>query len=172
MIFFKQQNMETEIIVALIASFVSLILGIKSIISSRKISLKQNEIELKKIKIEILENRRKRLEEVKISISSRESNVIKLDSLEDLGKLTVFFTKNFKDVLTISHLIDKEFTENLSNLLKKIEEHSGREKTGMNVDYNEAFEDAKEMSRLNQLIPIVLGRELENVGKDISKLLM
>lgn len=64
-------ELETEIIVVIIASIASLIIGVINIIFNARISSKQNEIELKKTRIELLETCRQKIETVKSEISNR-----------------------------------------------------------------------------------------------------
>ncbi|MBA5628932.1 hypothetical protein [Moheibacter lacus] len=163
--------MAPEIIVALIASFISLILGVLNNQSTKKISQKQNEIELKKSTIDALDKRILKLENIKVQISDRESNVVKWNSLEDRGRMAAFYSKNFKDVLKISHLIDKTLTDKLNASLKNMEKHIGNEKMRMKIDYNEVLKDLLEMSRLNDLILIELGKELDQLESKVTKII-
>jgi Mrp family chromosome partitioning ATPase len=68
-------EIESEILVVIIASMASLIIGIINIIFNQKIYVRQNKIELKKTKIDLFENRRQKLETYKFEISNRESEV-------------------------------------------------------------------------------------------------
>lgn len=170
---FNKKNMEiqTEIIVVIIASIASLIIGIINIIFNQKISAKQNEIELKKTKIDLFENRRQRLETVKFEISNRESDVQELTSMEHVGQLANYFSKNIKDVIVISHLLNEEFVNKLKLSISKLNQHIVDEKTGNNANYEKAFEDIKEMSKLNELIPIELEKKLKEIENRINTLI-
>lgn len=165
-------NMETEIIVVIIASAVSFILGIINLISNIRISSKQNEIELKKTKIDTLQNKSKKLNEILVEIVKRESNVTQLKRLEDVGELATFYSKNFNDVLTVSYLIDEKFSESLKTSQKKLQEYISNEGAGIPINYEIAFEDVKEMDELNQQIPIALEKELRKIERKIKKLLV
>jgi hypothetical protein len=164
-------EIETEILVVIIASIASLLIGIINIFFNQKISAKQNEIELKKTKIDLFENRRQKLETVKFEISNRESDVSKFNSMEDVGKLSNFFSKNFKDVIVISHLLDEEYINKLKVSLNKLNQHIADEKTGKTNNYEKAFEDVKEMSNLNELIPVELEKKLKEIENRINKLI-
>ncbi|MDN3671403.1 hypothetical protein QWY93_19300 [Echinicola jeungdonensis] len=73
-------EIETEIIVVIIASIASLIVGLINIFFNARISAKQNEIELKKARIELLETRRQKVEVFKSEISNR---IIDLSDVRD-----------------------------------------------------------------------------------------
>ena len=162
------QEIQTEILVVTIASIPSLLIGIINIIFNQKISAKQNEIELKKTKIDLFENRRQKLEMVKFEISNRESNLIELNSMEDVGKLANFFSKNIKDVIAISHLLNEEYVNKLKVSLEKLNQHIIDEKIWNKANYDKALEDVKEMSNLNKLIPVELEKKLKEIENIIK----
>ena len=164
-------EIETEILVVIIASIASLIIGIINIVFNQKISARQNEIELKKTKIDLLENRRQKLETVKFEISNRESAVNNFSSMEDVGLIANYFSKNIKDVIAISHLLNERFVNKLKTSLDKLNQHINDEKTGSKVNYEKAFENVKEMSKLNEHIPIELERKLKEIENRINTLL-
>lgn len=164
-------EIETEILVVIIASIASLIIGIINIVFNQKISAKQNEIELKKTKIDIFENRRQKLETVKFEISNRESEVHEFNSMENIGQLANYFSKNIKDVIAISHLLNEGFVNKLKMSLDKLNQHIADEKTGNKVNYEKAFKHVKDMSKLNELIPIELEKKLKEIENRIKCLL-
>jgi len=164
-------EIETEILVVIIASLASLIIGIINIVFNQKISARQNKIELKKTKIDLFENRRQKLETVKFEISNRESAVHNFNTMEDVGLIANYFSKNIKDVIAISHLLNEGFVNKLKMSLDKLNQHIIDEKTGSKVNYEKAFEHVKEMSKLNELIPIELERKLKEIENRINTLL-
>ena len=164
-------KIQTEILVVTIASIISLLIGIINIIFKLKISAKQNEIELNKIKIDIFENRRQKLETVKFEISKRESDLSELNSTEDVGKLANFFSKNFNDVIAISHLLNEEYVNKLRVSLEKLNQHIIDEKIWNKANHEKVLEDVKEMSKLNELIPVELEKKLEEIENTINKLI-
>lgn len=164
-------GIETEILVVIIASIASLIIGTINIVFNQKISARQNEIELKKTKIDLFENRRQKLETIKFEISNRESAIQNLSSMEDVGLLANYFSKNFKDAIAISHLLNEGFVNKLKTSLDKLNQHIIDEKTADKVNSEKAFEDVKEMSKLNELIPIELERKLKEIDNRINTLL-
>jgi len=161
----------TEILVVIIASISSLLIVIIKIIFNQKISAKQNEIELKKTKIDLIQKRRQKLETVKFEISNRESDLSEIKSMEDVGKLANFFSKNIKDVIVISHLLNEEYVNKLKVSLEKLNQHIIDEKIGNKANYEKAFEDVKEMSKLNELIPVELEKKLKELENRINKLI-
>mgnify|MGYP001211644270 FL=1 len=161
----------TEILVVIIASISSLLIVIIKIIFNQKISAKQNEIELKKTKIDLIQKRRQKLETVKFEISNRESDLSEIKSMEDVGKLANFFSKNIKDVIVISHLLNEEYVNKLKVSLEKLNQHIIDEKIGNKANYEKAFEDLKEMSKLNELIPVELEKKLKELENRINKLI-
>jgi len=161
----------TEILVVIIASISSLLIVIIKIIFNQKISAKQNEIELKKTKIDLIQKIRQKLETVKFEISNRESGVSKIKTREDVGKLANFFSKNIKDVIVISHLLNEEYVNKLKVSLEKLNQHIIDEKIGNKANYEKAFEDLKEMSKLNELIPVELEKKLKELENRINKLI-
>ena len=160
----------TEILVVIIASISSLLIVIIKIIFNQKISAKQNEIELKKTKIDLIQKIRQKLETVKFEISNRESDLSEIKSTEDVGKLANFFSKNIKDVIVISHLLNEEYVNKLKVSLEKLNQHIIDEKIGNKANYEKAFEDVKEMSKLNELIPVELEKKLKELENRINKL--
>jgi len=160
----------TEILVVIIASISSLLIVIIKIIFNQKISAKQNEIELKKTKIDLIQKIRQKLETVKFEISNRESDLSEIKSTEDVGKLANFFSKNIKDVIVISHLLNEEYVNKLKVSLEKLNQHIIDEKIGNKANYEKAFEDLKEMSKLNELIPVELEKKLKELENRINKL--
>jgi len=164
-------EIETEILVVIIASMASLLVGIINIIFNQKISTKQNEIELKKTKIDLFENRRQKIETVKFEISNRESKVLELRTIEDIGKLANYFSKNIKDVIAISHLLNDEFVQKLKLSIDNLNEHIVAEKTGNKFNPEKAFEDVKKMSKLNELIPSELEKKLKEIEHRINNTL-
>ncbi|MDN3671383.1 hypothetical protein QWY93_19180 [Echinicola jeungdonensis] len=108
-------EIETEIIVVIIASIASLIVGLINIFFNARISAKQNEIELKKARIELLETRRQKVEVVKSEISNR---IIDLSDVRDFEfekhfpRMVDFFQKNSSNVFSIGHLIDSNLSKN------------------------------------------------------------
>lgn len=161
----------TEILVVIIASISSLLIVIIKIIFNQKISAKQNEIELKKTKIDLIQKIRQKLETVKFEISNRESDLSEIKSTEDVGKLANFFSKNIKDVIVISHLLNEEYVNKLKVSLEKLNQHIIDEKIGNKANYEKAFEDVKEMSKLNELIPVELEKKLKELENRINKLI-
>jgi len=161
----------TEILVVIIASISSLLIVIIKIIFNQKISAKQNEIELKKTKIDLIQKIRQKLETVKFEISNRESDLSEIKSTEDVGKLANFFSKNIKDVIVISHLLNEEYVNKLKVSLEKLNQHIIDEKIGNKANYEKAFEDLKEMSKLNELIPVELEKKLKELENRINKLI-
>jgi len=161
----------TEILVVIIASIASLLIVIIKTIFNQKISAKQNEIELKKTKIDLIQKRRQKLETVKFEISNRESDLSEIKSMEDVGKLANFFSKNIKDVIVISHLLNEEYVNKLKVSLEKLNQHIIDEKIGNKANYEKAFEDVKEMSKLNELIPVELEKKLKELENRINKLI-
>ena len=161
----------TEILVVIIASIASLLIVIIKTIFNQKISAKQNEIELKKTKIDLIQKRRQKLETVKFEISNRESDLSEIKSMEDVGKLANFFSKNIKDVIVISHLLNEEYVNKLKVSLEKLNQHIIDEKIGNKANYEKAFEDLKEMSKLNELIPVELEKKLKELENRINKLI-
>ena len=160
----------TEILVVIIASISSLLIVIIKIIFNQKISAKQNEIELKKTKIDLIQKIRQKLETVKFEISNRESDLSEIKSTEDVGKLANFFSKNIKDVIVISHLLNEEYVNKQKVSLEKLNQHIIDEKIGNKANYEKAFEDLKEMSKLNELIPVELEKKLKELENRINKL--
>jgi archaellin len=164
-------EIESEILVVIIASMASLIIGIININFNQKISSRQNKIELKKTKIDLFENRRQKLETYKFEISNRESEVQELNSMEDVGLLANYFSKNIKDVIVISHILNEEFVNKLKLSMSKLNQHSIDEKIGNKADYEKAFEEVKYMSKLNELIPIELEKKLFEIENKINRLI-
>lgn len=162
---------QTELLVVTIASITSLLIGIMNIIFNLKTSAKQNEIELNKTKIPIFESRRQKLEKVKLEISNRESNLSEFNSKEDVGKLANFFSKNFNDVIAISHLLNEEYVNKLRVSLEKLNQHIIDEKIWNKANHEKVLEDVKEMSKLNELIPVELEKKLEEIENTINKLI-
>jgi hypothetical protein len=80
--------------------------------------------------------------------------------MEHVGLLANHFSKNIKDVIVISHLLNEEFVNKLKLSMSKLNQHSIDEKIGNKADYDKAFEVVKYMSKLNELIPIELEKKL------------
>ncbi|MDN3669386.1 hypothetical protein QWY93_08595 [Echinicola jeungdonensis] len=167
-------EIETEIIVVIIASIASLIVGLINIFFNARISAKQNEIELKKARIELLETRRQKVEVVKSEISNR---IIDLSDVRDFEfekhfpRMVDFFQKNSSNVFSIGHLIDSNFIKELKALNKRINEYIAKSKQRIQFDNNEAKKDIEKMSKLGNRINEKLDESLQNIENEIIKLL-
>lgn len=166
-------DLETEIIVVIIASIVSLIVGVINIIFNTRISAKQNEIELKKTRIELLETRRQKIETVKSEISNR---VIDLSDVQEFvfekhfPKLADFFQKNSTSIFSIGHLVDKKFIDELKALNNRINDYIFKSKQRIKTDDEEGNKDIQEMYILGNKINDKLDESLNNIEVEINKL--
>jgi len=166
--------MKTEIVVVLIASVASLIVGIINIVFNTKISAKQNEIELKKTRIDLLESRRQKIETVKTSISNR---VIDLSDVKEFvfelhyPRIVGHFQENSNSILSIGHLLNSEFIQELKSLNRRISEYILQAKQQKTVNETEAKRDVELISVLSDRMSTEIDISLLEIEKQINILL-
>ena len=166
--------MKTEIIVVIIASVASLIIGIINIIFNTKISSKQNTIELKKTRIDLLENRRQKIEKIKLIISDR---VIEVSDIQDFvfeqhfPRMVEYFQRNSSNVFSVGHLLNPEFIKKLKELNLKINNYIALAKQKKPINENEVRADIELMNNMSEQIKDEIDKSLMEIENKINHLL-
>ena len=141
---------------------------------SYRIGIRQSKTTLKTKKIDILENKRKKISEVKSEIIGRKIDLSanQILTAEQMGSAAIDKTVfNIMSVMSINEYFEDEFINKISDFNQSIQSEMQLAKMGKDINQENASHILSNLNTIDQLITKNIDSKLKQIESEINSLL-